>query len=535
MCTGQPAGQAGDGAVAGARYNGGPQRHPGGDAIRSTGIQSRRRAASGKPGLRQLRASAALVICLVGALLLLVNSGGAGLLAQPAQGPAVLLTVADAITPATMDYLQRGIAHAEDQSAGLIIIELDTPGGLMASTHDLIKSILASRVPVVTYVSPAGSRAASAGTYILLASHVAAMAPATHIGSATPVQMGGFPGLPSDESPARPLRPEQSEETAPDSPARQPTAQPSSAIERKVLEDAVSYIRELAARHGRNADWAERAVREAANLGAQEALAANVIDLVASDIDDLLVQLDGERVLMAGGTATLATADLTVERMDPGWRTRLLSVITDPNIAYFLLLIGFYGVIFEFANPGSLFPGVIGATCLLLALFAFQILSVNYAGLALIFLGLAFIVGEAFIPSFGILGVGGIIAFVAGSVILMDGTNQAVSLPAVGGVGAIAAAFLLWVVTRLVKLRRRTPVYGVEHFSAEPASADGDFERVDGRYRGHVHMSGERWRAVSDHPVSGGDALRVVAVDGLTVKVAPTSSASDPEPHVVRR
>ncbi|WP_439102931.1 NfeD family protein [Congregibacter sp.] len=427
--------------------------------------------------------------------------------------------MSDSISPATMDHLQRGIARAESADAQLVIIQLDTPGGLMASTHELIKSILASSVPVATYVAPSGSRAASAGTYILLASHVAAMAPATHIGSATPVSIGGLPGLPSGDSPGPGKEPDDNSE--------KPDGPPAGAMERKVLEDAVSYIRELAARHNRNADWAESAVRDAANLGAREALAANVIDTLATDINDLLKQIDGRQVELANGEITLATADLTIERVDPDWRTRLLSVITDPNIAYFLLLLGFYGIFFELANPGSLFPGVIGATCLLLALFAFQILSVNYAGLALIFLGIAFIIAEAFIPSFGVLGIGGIIAFVAGSVILMDGTNQAVSLPAVGGVGAVAAGFLLWAVTRLMELRRRTPVYGVEHFTAESAQATEGFVPLGGQYQGYVTMSGERWRAVSDEPVREGQQLRVLGVNGLTVTVAPPGAADN--------
>jgi membrane-bound serine protease (ClpP class) len=290
-------------------------------------------------------------------------------------------------------------------------------------------------------------------------------------------------------------------------------------MERKVLEDAVSYIRELAERHDRNADWAERAVREAANLGASEALAQNVIDVVARDTGDLLAQLDGMTVNLARGETTIDTGDLGIVRVDPDWRTRLLSVITDPNIAYFLLLLGFYGIVFELANPGTLVPGVIGATCLLLALFAFQILSVNYAGLALILLGLAFIVAEAFVPSFGILGVGGVVAFVAGSVILMDAGNQAVSLPVIGGVGAIAAGFLLWAVTRLVSLRRKTPVYGVEHLGEEAAVATESFAAHGGRYQGHVRMNGERWHAVSDEPITDGDTVQVVSADGLTLQV----------------
>ncbi|MEM6774174.1 MAG: nodulation protein NfeD [Pseudomonadota bacterium] len=466
-------------------------------------------------GIRQLLTPvpAALLLCVLFFLTPLV--------AQDEQRRVVLqYTIVDAITPATMDYIRRGIARAENEGAELLVIALDTPGGLMTSTRDMIKAILASRVPVATYVSPSGSRAASAGTYILLASHIAAMAPATHIGSATPVQLGGLPGMPSDEPQRNPADPPTDDTVDEDSADSPPAASDSTAMERKTLEDAVSYIRELAERHGRNAAWAERAVREAANLGAREALEENVIDLIARDVGDLLKLIDGRTVQLASGPRTLETSDLELRRVDPDWRTRLLSVITDPNIAYFLLIIGFYGIIFEFANPGSLFPGVIGATCLLLALFAFQILSVNYAGLALILLGLAFIVAEAFMPSFGVLGIGGLIAFVAGSVILMDGTNQAVSLPVVGGIAAVAAGFLLWTVTRLMSLRRQTPVYGMEHVTQESAVATESFVDQHGQYRGHVRMNGERWRAVSDGPVANGEAVRVVAMDGLTLSVA---------------
>lgn len=445
-----------------------------------------------------------LLAILLGAVLLCL-----GPLLAPAQDAAPrgeVLTVDGAIGPATVDYLLRGIASADDAGAALVVIKLDTPGGLMEATRDLIQGILAAPMPVVTWVAPSGARAASAGTYILLASHVAAMAPATHIGSATPVQIGGMPGMPSEAE--DPNAPEGGK----------------SAMERKVLEDAVSYIRELAERHGRNADWAERAVREAANLGAGEALEAGVIDLVASGRAELLDKLDGRTVSLAGGERTLSTAGMVLVDREPGWRTQLLSVITDPNIAYLLMLIGFYGIFFELANPGSLVPGVIGATCLLLALFAFQVLSVNYAGLALIFLGLAFIIGEAFVPSFGVLGIGGLVAFIAGSVILMDGSNQAVSLPTVGGIAAVGAGFLLWTVTRLVAFRRRTPVVGSEHVTAEQAVALEDFQPAESGYAGHVRMNGERWRATSDSPVAVGDALTVTALSGLTVAVAPAGS-----------
>ncbi|HEY7741189.1 MAG TPA: nodulation protein NfeD [Steroidobacteraceae bacterium] len=429
-----------------------------------------------------------------------------------APGPAVLVEIKDAIGPATKDHFLHALEHAEEINAVVLVLQLDTPGGLDAAMRDMIQGILASEVPVVTFVGPSGARAASAGTFILYASHVAAMAPGTNLGAATPVPIGGSP--PADDKGK-----ETGDGRAGDDgkESKQP-APAGTASDRKAVNDAIAYIRSLADLRGRDPEFAEAAVREAASLPAQQALERGVIDLIAADVPGLLAALDGREVRLPRETRKLATTGAVVERIEMNWRTSLLAVLTNPLVAYGLLIIGLYGLMFEGYNPGAVLPGVIGAICLLLGLYALQVLSVNFAGLALVVLGVGMMIAEFFVPSFGALGFGGLIAFVIGSVVLMDMDTPGFesSRGLVGGIATFAGAAMLGTMYLAMRARRRPVVTGAEQLAGDFAEVVEDFQE-----RGNVRIYGELWNAVSTGPVARGQRVRVDRVDGLTLHVSP--------------
>jgi membrane-bound serine protease (ClpP class) len=448
----------------------------------------------------------------LGAALLVATAAWSLAVGSPPPAPkGTLLPVSGPIGPATSDFFVRKLEAAEESGAALVIVTIDTPGGLDTAMRDMIQAILAAEVPVIAFVAPSGARAASAGTFLVYASHVAAMAPATNLGAATPVQIG-----PGDHGGAPPG----SRPPAGDARDEEAAGPPGSAAERKALNDSIAYIRGLAELRGRNVDWAEAAVREGASLPADEALEAGVVDLVATDIPDLLRQIDGREVKLRTKSLRLATAGMVLDEVETDWRTELLALVTNPNVAYLLMLIGIYGLLLEGYNPGAVVPGVVGAICLLLALFAFQVLSVNYAGLALIALGVVLIVAESFVPSFGALGLGGIVAFVFGSVLLLDREVPGFSIAwqLIASMGLAGALVLLAIVSFAVRARRRPVVSGNEGLARETAEAVEDFEHT-----GLVRVHGELWTATSAAPVRAGQRLRIRRVDGLVIHVEPAA------------
>ena len=420
-----------------------------------------------------------------------------------------------AIGPATADYFIRALKEAATDDVELVVMKLDTPGGLVSSLRDMVKEILASPVPVAVYVAPNGARAASAGTYLMYASHIAAMSPVTNIGSSTPVSIGGEGGGGGFPAPGGFDDPRNSDEQGEESEDAQPSDP--SAMDKKVVNDAVAYIRSLAELRGRNADWAELTVREAANLTASEALEMNVIEYVANDLPELLEAIDGTTISnVDGADVTLETASATVVEVETDWRYEFLKVITDPNIAYLLLIIGINALLFEFYSPGLGAGGIVGVICLLLAAYALQMLPVSFAGLALLVVGFGLIVAEVFTPTYGVLGLGGVVAFLAGSLLLFDtdveGFRVSIEIIVAFGLGTVALVF--FVGRRAYQHWKRGPVSGVDAVIGETATVVEEFEKS-----GRVRVAGEIWSAVSNTPLEKDDTVIVKSMDGLTLTV----------------
>jgi len=425
-----------------------------------------------------------------------------------AAGPLVhVLPVEGPIGPATSDLVERSIADAVDEQAELLILQIDTPGGLDTSMRAIVHAIIDSPIPVVAYVAPSGARAASAGTFILYASHLAAMAPVTNLGAATPVPVGG-------EGPAGAESPEASDDQS---------DAPSSASASKAVQDAAAYLRALAEMRGRDPVFAEAAVRQAKSLTYREALAAGVIDMVAGDLGELLSAIDGREVELSRGKSVIDTSGATIETIEPDWRYQLLAIITNPNVAAILMLIGVYGIIFEFYSPGLVGPGLVGAICLLLGLYAFQVLPVSYAGLALLGLGIALVVAEALLPAFGVFGISGVAAFIAGSILLMDTEvpGFGISPLVIGALAASISGVFLLTLSLVFRSHDRPVVTGPEAL----AFGHGEivtWHRADGiGGEGRVRFDGELWHAVGPDKLEPGTRVTIKSRDGLTLTVEP--------------
>ncbi len=454
-------------------------------------------------------------------------------LSEQDTGDIWLINIDGAIGPATSDYVLRGINNAQAADASLIVLQINTPGGLDQSMRDIIQGILASKVPVVSYVSPKGARAASAGTYIAYASHVSAMSPATNLGAATPVQIAS-PEMPSaspgsssqdsssqDSSSQESFSQESSSQEGEKKDNRKKPSHGASALEKKMINDAAAYIISLARLRGRNADWAELAVREGVSIDATTALQNNVIDIIADNLDALLEALDGTEIAMESGTILLDLKHRQRHAYLPDLRVKILSVLTNPNMVLVLGMLGIYGIILEFYNPGSLVPGVVGVICLLLAAYAVQLLPLNYAGLALLVVGIVMMVAEAFMPSFGILGIGGIVAFSIGGLMLFDSELEAfqVGWPVLGATAVVSALLIFASVNIALKVRRNRVTTGV-NLLGQSGEALSSLDK-----EGQVKVGGEIWRATSHDDVAAGDQVTVVSLDGLLLTVKKVTDA----------
>jgi len=468
----------------------GPLRPAAGSADLVSMRQKRRATTPGSAALR-----AGLVAFLF--FLLIVSAPSA----RTGDGPVLVIEIDGAIGVAAAEQLDKALAEARVRDAAALVIRLDTPGGLVTSTRTMIKAILGAPTPVILWVAPAGARAASAGTYLSYAAHVAAMAPGTHLGAATPIALGAPPG-PSRE------------------PGREGERPSGDAAERKAVNDATAYLRALAQLRGRDAEWAEAAVERAATLTAEEAAARGVVDLLAGTIEELLAKAHGRTVKMAEGERVLDVADRRLENLEPGLRLRVLQAIADPNIAFVLLLLGVYGILFEFWNPGTFVPGIVGGICLFLALAALSVLPVQTAGVGLLLLGIALMVAEAFTPGIGILGLGGLVAFAAGAFFLFDPAaadfDLRVAWPVVIAATGVSALLLMGVLGAALGARRRRVVYGAEAI----LGAEGEVVSWENG-RGRVRVLGELWAARAARPLPAGTIVRVTGRKGLVLTVEP--------------
>jgi membrane-bound serine protease (ClpP class) len=404
-----------------------------------------------------------------------------------AQGDFVyLLKVEDAsINPATAGYIIKGIDTAEEQGASCLVIQLDTPGGLMDSMRSIVKRILSAQIPIIVYVAPSGSRAGSAGVFITLAGHIAAMAPGTNIGAAHPVNMG-----------------EKIDET----------------MEAKILNDTVAYIRTIAKQRGKNEQWAEQAVRESVSVKEDEAFKLGVIDLVSPSLEDLLSKIDGRKIAIAPGTElTLTTKGAEVKNVPMSFRDKLLSILSNPNIVYILFMLGVFGILAEFSRPGAIFPGVIGGICLILAFFSFQSLPINYAGIALILLGVVMFIAEIKITSYGILSIGGVISILLGSIMLIDSPAEFLRISFVSVILPVvifSSALFLFALIMIVRAHRRRPTTGKEGLLGGRGVA-----KTDLKPEGVVEIRGELWNAVAEETIKAGEKIQVKEMEGMQVKV----------------
>ncbi|CEO39067.1 NfeD family protein [Photobacterium kishitanii] len=440
-----------------------------------------------------------------------------------------VINIKGGIGPAVSDYVTREITEAQKNNAAMIILEMDTPGGLDTSMRQIIQAITVSTVPVATWVGPSGARAASAGTYILFASHIATMAPGTNLGAATPVSLGGGKPKSNPFSSEKEDKPQPSSESPPSPKDKAPSdiaeeaakAVPASnktSMEKKVINDAAAYIQSLAKLHGRNAQWAEKAVRQAASLDAEQALKQNVIDFIANDINQVVKQSNNTMVKLNGVETPVELNNVTFVEREQDWRFKLLSVLTNPNVAYILMLLGMYGLLLEFYSPGVGLAGVLGGICLVLAMYSLQMLPISYAGLALLVLGIMLMVAEAFSPSFGVLGLGGIVAFVVGSIMLMDTDlpGYQIAAPLIAGFTIVSVVFFFVIVTLLLKSRRRPVTTGVQILIGTQAEVV-DCSKADGQYR--VLVNGEVWQAKGPQSLKQGDKVTVTNVQGLWLEI----------------